>query len=102
MKRDVSSETAVALNGGAHAPDQQDRCAQPTTLWTSTGLTNPSWYTVVNPCAFVLFMVANMAEVGRSPFDVPEIPTEIVASYQTVYSSVYFVVTYLGEFIEIR
>ncbi|WP_254271751.1 complex I subunit 1/NuoH family protein [Haloarcula marina] len=61
----------------------------------------PSWYAFVNPFAFVLFMIANLAEVGRNPFDIPEAPTEIVAGYQTEYSSVYFVLVYLGEFIHI-
>ena len=61
----------------------------------------PSWFAFVDPFAFVLFMVANLAEVGRNPFDIPEAPTEIVAGYQTEYSSVYFVLIYLGEFIHI-
>jgi NADH-quinone oxidoreductase subunit H len=58
-------------------------------------------YAFVNPFAFVLFMAANLAEVGRNPFDVPEAPTEIVAGWQTEYSSVYFVLCYLSEFIHI-
>jgi NADH-quinone oxidoreductase subunit H len=75
--------------------------AQTETLFTIAGLSIPSWYVFVNPFAFVLFLAANMAEVGRNPFDVPEAPTEIVAGYQTEYSSVYFVLMYLGEFIHI-
>ena len=75
--------------------------AQTETLFTIAGLSIPSWYAFVNPFAFVLFLAANMAEVGRNPFDVPEAPTEIVAGYQTEYSSVYFVLMYLGEFIHI-
>jgi len=61
----------------------------------------PSWFAFVNPFAFVLFLLANLAEVGRNPFDIPEAPTEIVAGYQTEYSSVYFVLVYLGEFVHI-
>ena len=61
----------------------------------------PAWFAIVNPFAFILFLAANMAEVGRNPFDIPEAPTEIVAGYQTEYSSVYFVLIYLGEFIHI-
>jgi len=64
-------------------------------------VTIPQWYAFVNPFAFVLFLAANMAEVGRNPFDVPEAPTEIVAGWQTEYSSVYFVLAYLGEFLHI-
>ncbi|APW99929.1 NADH dehydrogenase [Halobiforma lacisalsi AJ5] len=61
----------------------------------------PQWYALVNPFAFVLFLIANFAEVGRNPFDMPEAPAELVAGYQTEYSSVYFVLVYLGEFLHI-
>ena len=75
--------------------------AQQQVLLSVGGLEIKQWYAFVNPFAFVLFVVANVAEVGRNPFDVPEAPTEIVAGYQTEYSSVYFVLIYLGEFIHI-
>jgi len=75
--------------------------AQTTPLFTIAGVTIPSWYAFVNPFAFVLFVAANLAEVGRNPFDTPEAPTEIVAGYQTEYGSVYFVLFYLGEFLHI-
>ncbi|MEF8782264.1 MAG: complex I subunit 1 family protein [Haloarculaceae archaeon] len=61
----------------------------------------PSWFVFVNPFAFVLFLAANLAEIGRNPFDIPEAPQEIVAGYLTEYSSVYFVLIYLGEFVHI-
>ncbi|ELZ37060.1 respiratory-chain NADH dehydrogenase subunit 1 [Halorubrum saccharovorum DSM 1137] len=75
--------------------------AQTGTLVTIAGVSIPSWYAFVNPFAFVLFLTANMAEIGRNPFDIPEAPTEIVAGYQTEYSSAYFVLFYLGEFVHI-
>jgi NADH-quinone oxidoreductase subunit H len=75
--------------------------AQSAELTTIAGLRIPAWFAFVNPFAFVLFMVANLAEVGRNPFDTPEAPTEIVGGYQTEYSSVYFVLFYLGEFVHI-
>ena len=75
--------------------------AQRTALVSVAGVTIPQWFAFVNPFAFALFVVANVAEVGRNPFDIPEAPTEIVAGYQTEYSSVYFVLIYLGEFIHI-
>ncbi|MHB9285635.1 complex I subunit 1/NuoH family protein [Halobacteriales archaeon Cl-PHB] len=75
--------------------------AQQQTLVTLGPIAIPSWFAIVNPFAFALFVVANLAEVGRNPFDIPEAPTEIVAGYQTEYSSVYFVLMYLGEFIHI-
>ena len=70
-------------------------------LVTLAGVTIPQWFGIVNPLAFALFLAANLAEVGRNPFDVSEAPTEIVAGYQTEYSSVYFVLYYAGEFVHI-
>ena len=75
--------------------------AQSETLLDLGVTTIPAWFAFVNPFAFVLFLAANVAEVGRNPFDIPEAPTEIVAGYQTEYSSVYFVLIYLGEFVHI-
>ena len=74
---------------------------QQETLFAIGGVNIPAWFALVNPFAFVLFLAANMAEIGRNPFDIPEAPTEIVAGYQTEYSSVYFVLIYLGEFIHV-
>lgn len=75
--------------------------AQSQTLFDLGFLSIPAWFAIVNPFAFFLFLVANMAEIGRNPFDIPEAPTEIVAGFQTEYSSVYFVLIYLGEFVHI-
>jgi NADH-quinone oxidoreductase subunit H len=75
--------------------------AQTKVLFSVAGFDVPTWYAFVNPFAFVLFLTANMAEIGRNPFDIPEAPTEIVAGYQTEYSSAYFVLFYLGEFVHI-
>ncbi|SFB74210.1 NADH dehydrogenase subunit H [Halobiforma haloterrestris] len=75
--------------------------AQSEPLITIAGVAIPAWYALVNPFAFVLFLIANFAEVGRNPFDMPEAPAELIAGYQTEYSSVYFVLVYLGEFLHI-
>ncbi len=74
---------------------------QQDTLFTIGGISIPMWFGIINPFAMALFLVANLAEVGRNPFDTPEAPNEIVAGYQTEYSGVYFVLFYLGEFIHI-
>ena len=75
--------------------------AQSATLFSIGPVSVPAWFGFVNPFAFALFMVANMAEIGRNPFDLPEAPNDLVAGYQTEYSSVYFVLFYLGEFLHI-
>jgi len=74
---------------------------QQRTLFALGPLEIPAWFAIVNPFAFALFLAANLAEIGRNPFDIPEAPTEIVAGFQTEYSSVYFVLVYLGEFLHI-
>ncbi|MFW5895755.1 MAG: complex I subunit 1/NuoH family protein [archaeon] len=75
--------------------------AQQEVLFSIGPLAIPAWFGFVNPFAFGLFMVANLAEIGRNPFDLPEAPNDIVAGYQTEYSSAYFVLFYLGEFLHI-
>ncbi|RJT06848.1 complex I subunit 1 family protein [Halococcus sp. IIIV-5B] len=70
-------------------------------LFTVAGVSIPSWFAFVNPFAFVLFMISNLAEVGRNPFDTPEAPGELVAGFMTEYSGAYFVLLYLGEFLHI-
>ena len=75
--------------------------AQSQTLVSFGIFSIPAWFGILNPFAFVLFLAANFAEVGRNPFDLPEAGQEIVAGFQTEYSSVYFVLLYLGEFIHI-
>ncbi len=74
---------------------------QSQTLFTLGPLAVPAWFGFVNPFAFLLFPAANLAEVDRNPFDIPEAPTEIVAGHITEYSSVYFVLVYLSEFLHI-
>ena len=72
---------------------------QTATLLSIEGVRIPSWYAFVNPFAFVLFLIANLAEIGRNPFDTAEAPQEIVAGYMTEYSSIYFVFLYGSEFL---
>ncbi|WP_121820607.1 complex I subunit 1/NuoH family protein [Halostella salina] len=95
----VTAASVVLLAGTMQTSEIVAAQAEP--LVTLAGVTVPSWYALVNPFAFALFVVANLAEVGRNPFDTPEAPTEIVAGFQTEYSSVYFVLLYLGEFLHI-
>ena len=91
--------SVVLFSGSLQMSEIVARQAEP--LLSLGPVTIPTWYAFVNPFAFVLFVIANLMEVGRNPFDIPEAPTEIVAGYQTEYSSVYFVLFYLGEFIHI-
>jgi NADH-quinone oxidoreductase subunit H len=97
----VITAASVVLFTGSLQMSEIVAIQQNTTLATVAGFRIPAWFVFVNPFAFGLFMVANLAEVGRNPFDTPEAPTEIIGGYQTEYSSVYFVLFYLGEFVHI-
>ena len=59
------------------------------------------WY-VFTPwgmAGFVLFMIAATAESNRSPFDLPEAESEIIAGYFTEYSGFKFALFFLGEYL---
>lgn len=56
------------------------------------------WYVFRQPLGFLLFLIAGAAEICRTPFDLVECENELVAGYQTEYSSMKFGLFYLGEY----
>ena len=61
----------------------------------------PHWF-VLTPwglAGFILFMIAATAESNRSPFDLPEGESEIIAGYYVEYSGFKFALFFLGEYI---
>ncbi len=61
----------------------------------------PHWF-VLTPwglAGFILFMIAATAESNRSPFDLPEGESEIIAGYYIEYSGFKFALFFLGEYI---
>src|SRR5579863_1137754 len=61
----------------------------------------PHWF-VFTPwgfAGFIMFSIAAMAETNRSPFDLPEGESELVAGYFTEYSGFKFALFFLGEYL---
>jgi NADH-quinone oxidoreductase subunit H len=61
----------------------------------------PHWY-IFTPwgCAgFLMYAIAATSETNRSPFDLPEGESELVAGYHTEYSGFKFALFFLGEYV---
>jgi len=48
------------------------------------------WYIAIQPMAFIIFLVAGVAELNRTPFDLPEAESELVGGYMTEYAGIRF------------
>ncbi|MCM8775608.1 MAG: NADH-quinone oxidoreductase subunit NuoH [Candidatus Omnitrophica bacterium] len=59
-------------------------------VWTPWGL-----------AGFLIFFLCAVAECNRSPFDIPEAESEIVAGFHTEYSGIKFALFYMAEFISV-
>ncbi|HMQ35610.1 MAG TPA: NADH-quinone oxidoreductase subunit NuoH, partial [Chloroflexaceae bacterium] len=66
--------------------------------WPDLGL---GWFvfTPVGFLAFACFFIAALAEGERTPFDIPEADSEIVAGYMTEYSGMKFGLFYLAQYV---
>ena len=65
----------------------------------SYGLAHWFVFTPWGLAGFTLFFIASLAESNRSPFDLPEAESEIIAGYYTEYSGFKFALFFLGEYL---
>jgi NADH-quinone oxidoreductase subunit H len=59
----------------------------------------PNWFFFKQLPAFLIFLVAATAEANRTPFDLPEAETELVAGFHTEYSSMRFALLQMAEYV---
>jgi NADH-quinone oxidoreductase subunit H len=61
----------------------------------------PAWGVLYQPVAFVIFLVAGIAESKRIPFDLPESESELVSGYFTEYSGAKHLMFMMADFVEV-
>ena len=60
-----------------------------------------AWFILYQPLGFIIYLTSAVAECSRTPFDLVECENELVAGYQTEYSSMKFGMYYLAEYAHI-
>jgi NADH-quinone oxidoreductase subunit H len=56
------------------------------------------WYIFLQPVAFFTYLISAYAETNRTPFDLPEAESELVAGYHTEYSAMKFAMFFMAEY----
>ena len=57
------------------------------------------WNVFKQPVAFLVFLISGVAELNRTPFDMPEAESELCCGYNLEYSSMKFALFFLAEYI---
>ncbi len=61
----------------------------------------PAWGILYQPVAFIIFLVAGIAESKRLPFDLPESESELISGYFTEYSGIKHLMFFMTDFVEV-
>ena len=56
------------------------------------------WFIIYQPFAFLLYIVAGLAEINRTPFDMPESESELACGFNVEYSSMKFALFMIAEY----
>jgi len=57
------------------------------------------WFIVYQPFAFLLYLMAGLAEINRTPFDMPESESELACGFNIEYSSMKFALFFMAEYV---
>src|SRR6516162_8599464 len=101
--------TSILANSGIGSiSTQQIIDFQSSSLWPGKGVpfwdfifqgfTPWAWFFLVQPLMILIYYVCGLAETNRSPFDLPEAESELVAGYLTEYSGMRWGLFFLGEY----
>jgi len=61
----------------------------------------PAWGILYQPVAFLILLVAGIAESKRIPFDLPESESELISGYFTEYSGIKHLMFFMTDFVEV-